>query len=246
MRSQADRNTIINNLRDPCVLENILSQDEVAELIELFNSKNNKIHKNTGPVTSDITEDFQTVPVLKNLFSRIKEHIGECRIYTSFFFKVEIPHIIHNDDDKLGPLVYKAITVPLEIEYENKNTGYPYLCMFDQYYLEGPSKFFGGSTRRDIPAYYNAHIYEYSQVQNLSTVDFPQDIYLKYLTHLQPFWLKGLSFHSAHEWKPGNGILFDCVRLHCASDFKVRKIKSKLGLSIFTALNEDAVNEPTP
>jgi len=246
MRSQAERNIIINNLQQPVVIEDLLSPDEIKELIEIFNSRDNKIHKNTGPVTSDITDGFTSIPVLQQLFERIKARIGECRIYTSFFFRVEVPHIIHNDDDKLGPLVYKAITVPLEIEYEDQFTEYPYLCMFDQYYLEGPSKFFGGSTRRDIPAYYNAHIYEYSQVQNLSDKDFPQDIYLKYLTHLQPFWLKGLSFNSAHEWKPGNGILFDCVRLHCASDFKVRKIKSKLGLSIFTALNEDVVSEQAP
>lgn len=245
MRSQADRNTIINNMQDPFSIEDLLSPDEVKELVAIFNLQNNKIHKNTGPVTSDITEGFATIPVLQRLFERIKARIGECRIYTSFFFKVEVPHIIHNDDDKLGPIVYKGITVPLELEYEAQPV-LPHLCFFDQYYLEGPSKFFGNSTKRDIPAYYNAHVYEYSQVQNLSTKDFPQDIYLKYLTHCQPFWLKGLSFNSAHEWRPGNGIVFDCVRLHCASDFKVKKIKSKLGLAIFTALNEDAVGEPAP
>lgn len=236
MRSQEDRKIIVNNMRDPYVKENLLSQDEIQELIALYHSQNNKIQKNTGPVTSDTTDQFNDHPLLQKIFERIKAEIGKCRIYASFFFKVNMPHIIHNDDDKLGPIVYKAITLPLEIEYVNENTGYPYLCMFDQYYLEGPSKFFGGTTI-NIPTYYNAQVYEYSQVQNKSTEAFDTVAQSKYLTHLKPFWLKGLSFQSAQEWKPGNGIVFDCVRLHCASDFVRQGIKSKLGLSIFTALN---------
>ena len=51
-----------------------------------------------------------------------------------------------------------------------------------------------------------------------------------YLTHLEDEWLKGLSFNSAHAWQPGNAIVFDCVRLHCGSNFEGKK----LGLSIFT------------
>lgn len=236
MRSQADRDTIVNNLQDPYIKEDLLSPDEVQELIALYKSQENKIQKNTGPVTSDITDQFNSHPVLQRVFERIRAEIGECRIYTSFFFHVKMPHIIHNDDDKLGPLVYKAITLPLEVEYVAEDTGYPYLCMFDQYYLEGPSKFFGGTTI-NIPTYYNAQVYEYSQVQNKSDQEFDMVAYNKYLTHLKTFWLKGLSFQSAQQWKPGNGIIFDCVRLHCASDFIKQGIKSKLGLSIFTALN---------
>ena len=52
----------------------------------------------------------------------------------------------------------------------------------------------------------------------------------KYLSHIEDKWLKGLSFNSAHYWRPGNAIVFDCVRLHCASNF----VGKKLGLSIFT------------
>lgn len=234
-RTQKERDIISGNMAEPYLIENFLSPDDIAELIKLFHSKDNKVEKNTGPVTSDITEEFKTHPVLKRIYEQIKQEVGECVIYTSFFYKVNIPHLIHNDDDKLGPVVYKAFTLPIEIEYENENTGYPYLCMFDQYYLEGPSKFFGGS-KIDIPTYYNAQVYEYSQVQNTTDKPFPTDVYLTYMTHLRPFWLKGLSFKSALEWKPGNAIVFDCVRLHCASDFNKQGIKSKLGLSIFTAL----------
>lgn len=236
MRSLADKNTITNNIRDPYIKENILSPEEIQELIALYHQQDNKIQKNTGPVTSDITDKFNSVPVLQRLQDRIKAEVGECRIYTSFFFKVNAPHVIHNDDDKLGPIVYKAFTIPLEIEYVAEPTGYPYLCFFDQFYLEGPAKFFRGS-KINIPTYYNTQVYEYSEVQNKSLFPFDQAVYDKHLTHLKDFWLRELSFQSAQEWKPGNAIVFDCVRLHCASNFVKQGIKSKLGLSVFTALN---------
>jgi hypothetical protein len=236
IRTQEERDLIAANLRDPFTVENFLSQDEVNELIEMYDSNKAKIHKNTGPVTTELKDEFKTHPLLKSIHDRLQERVGECGIYTAFHFNVKFPHIIHNDDDKLGPVVYKAMTLPLRLEYEEGVSDvYPSLCMFDQYYLEGPSKFFGG-TKHEIPTYYNKQVYEYSEVQNKSTRSFDPAIYKKYLTHLQPFWLNGLSWKSAHEWKPGNAIIFDCVRLHCASDFKAQGIKSKLGISVFTYL----------
>lgn len=115
-----------------------------------------------------------------------------------------------------------------------EDRSFPYLCFFDQIYLEGPSKFFNGSS--NIPTYYNLQVYEYSKVLNLSSSIIDKGIIQKFFTHLRPKWLEGLSFKSAELWKPGNAIIFDCVRLHCASDFRTQGIKSKLGLSIFTKL----------
>ena len=62
----------------------------------------------------------------------------------------------------------------------------------------------------------------------------PLDIQSKYFTHLDPKWLEGLTLHSVLPWIPGNVVVFDCARLHAASDFRQQGIKSKLGLSIFT------------
>jgi hypothetical protein len=107
--------------------------------------------------------------------------------------------------------------------------------MFDQYYLEGPSKFFGGASI-EVKEFYNSIVYEYSQVQNLTSEPFNNELHMKYLSHIKPHWLKGLSFNSAHEWRPGNAIIFDAVRLHCASNFIAQGIKSKLGISVFTQL----------
>jgi hypothetical protein len=236
VRTQEERDTIVSNLKEPFSVENFLSHDEVSQLVDMYYSTQNKIEKNTGPVTTELRDLFKTDPLLKRIHERMMEYVGECVVYTGLHFNVKFPHIIHNDDDKLGPVVYKAMTLPLQIEYE-EGVGdvYPNLCMFDQYYLEGPAKFFGG-TKKEIPSFYNEPVYEYSQVQNKSTVSFDPLLIKKYFTHLQPFWLNGLSFNSAHVWKPGNAVIFDAVRLHCASDFKTQGIKSKLGLSVFTAL----------
>ena len=250
MRQKKHKDYISSHLIDPFTIEKFLSDDEIKELIKIYTEGKTKIYKNTGPVTVNIDEDIKDYSVFQNIFSRIKTIIGDCEVYTAFLFYVEIPHIIHNDDAFDFPLVHKGIAIPLEINYEAENTGHPSLCFFDQYYLEGPSKFFNKS--RDIPTFYNKCVYEYSEVQNKTDQKFDPEIKKKYFTHLKDHWLEGLSFKSAQPWVPGNAIFFDCARLHAASDFKSQGIKSKLGLSIFTCLNPDkvinesAVNEKSP
>jgi hypothetical protein len=107
---------------------------------------------------------------------------------------------------------------------------HPKLCFFDQFYFHGPSKFFNGDTT--IPTYYNKQVYDYKDINGLVSTPFVDND--NYFTHLKLQWLEGLSLHSALDWVPGNAIVFDSVRLHCASDFRKLGIKSKLGISIFT------------
>ena len=104
------------------------------------------------------------------------------------------------------------------------------MCIFDQYYLNGPSKFFNGS--EDIVGYYNSHVYEYSDVISLTNQPFDETFRIKYLSHLEPNWLNGLSIHSMIKQTLNSAIVFDTVRLHCSTNFK----QSKLGLSFFTKL----------
>jgi hypothetical protein len=159
----------------------------------------------------------------------IENSIGPFDITAAFFFQTAFPHIIHNDDTfELPDTVYKAITIPLSME--GFSGEYPKLCFFDQFYFHGPSKFFNGDDV--IPTYYNKQIYDYRDVSEL--VDSPFVDNNNYFTHLKPQWLEGLSLHSALDWIPGNALVFDSTRLHCASDFRNLGIKIKLGISIFT------------
>ena len=109
-------------------------------------------------------------------------------------------------------------------------TQFPKLCFFDQFYFHGPAKFFNGDN--SIPTYYNKQIYAYSLVDGLIDSLFVDTDNL--FTHLKPNWLEGLSLHSTLDWKPTTALIFDSVRLHCASDFRNLGITSKLGISIFT------------
>jgi hypothetical protein len=130
------------------------------------------------------------------------------------------------------PDVYKGITLPLEI-IRTSGHSLPKLCFFDQYYFHGPAKFFNGDT--DISTYYNKQIYDYTNVDGISdNMIIDESTRVLYLTHLKSLWLKGLTVWGTLNWKPTSALIFDSVRLHCASDFRKIGIKSKLGISIFT------------
>lgn len=227
MRSSEDKQYLRSRLEDAVSIENFLDNDEINELIELYHNKD-KIHKNTGPVVSYLQDE----PIFEKLVTRLKPLIGDFKVYSAAYFYVTFPHIIHNDDQFDLPKTFKAITLPLQLTYSGPKKELPSFCVFDQYYLDGPAKFFNGS--KDIPTYYNKQVYEYSNVENKTDQPFPEDVRLKYLTHLKKSWLEGFSIKSIHQWQPGSAIIFDAVRLHCASDFRQLGISSKLGISIFT------------
>jgi hypothetical protein len=228
MRTKSQIDFIKGRISDPYSIESFLTKKEIVDLIDIFKrTQDRKVYKNTGPVTLNLVLDD---PVISTILDKLKSKIGNFAVTAAFFFYTETPHIIHNDDTfELPDGVYKAVTLPLEL---TRDTGeeLPELCFFDQFYFHGPAKFFNGST--DIPTFYNRQVYEYSEVDGLSDREFCDSNSL--LTHLKPAWLKGLSLHSSIEWRPGNAIVFDSVRLHCASDFTRLNITGKLGISIFT------------
>jgi len=225
MRTQEQINLIKQHIGDPYSVEQFVSEEDINELIEIYN-QGSKTFKNTGPVTLDI-KNYIDLPVFQRVLAGIKTEIGEFEVTAGLFFKTDYPHVIHNDDTfELPDTVYKAITIPLAVE----GTGIPKLCFFDQCYFHGPAKFFNGDN--NIPTYYNQQVYDYTNVDRVVDQSFIDQH--QYFTHLKPRWLQGLSLHSAIDWIPTQAIIFDSVRLHCASDFRQLGIKSKLGLSIFT------------
>ena len=235
MRTPEQIVCIKSRIIDPYSIENFISADDVKHLIDLYNAQDaepNKVYKNTGPVTVDI-KDFLDDVVIKRILEKLRSEIGNFEITAGLFFWTNYPHIIHNDDTfELPDGVYRAITIPLKLDRIIDSEEFPKLCFFDQFYFHGPAKFFNGD--KNIPTYFNKQVYEYSQVHNVVTTElYDSD---KLFTHLKAKWLKGLSLHSSLPWVPGNAIIFDSVRLHCASDFRRLNITSKLGISIFTTL----------
>jgi hypothetical protein len=228
MRTPEQIYNIQKTIGDPYAVADMLSHDDCIHLINLFKNNRSKIIKNTGPITLNLSSYFDDL-VIKKIINQLKTQIGDFEITASFFFETDYPHIIHNDDTfELPNSVYKAITLPLRLD--NFNGVYPKLCFFDQFYFHGPSKFFNGD--ESIPTYYNKQVYDYQDVSGLVNIPFADNN--KHFTHLKPQWLEGLSLHSTLDWIPGHALIFDSVRLHCASDFRNLGIKSKLGISIFT------------
>ena len=234
MRTLDQINEIKSNIINPYVVADFISEQDVNYLIGLFESQSvepNKVYKNTGPITLDIKK-FINDPVVENILIKIRNEIGDFEITAGFFFYTNYPHIIHNDDTfELPSSVYRGITIPLKLYGSPKD--YPKLCMFDQFYFHGPAKFFKGETH--IDTFYNKCLYDYTDVDGLVTTNIVDTE--KLFTHVKPQWLEGLSVHSLLEWKPTSSLIFDSVRLHCASDFRQLGITAKLGISIFTKRN---------
>jgi hypothetical protein len=227
MRTASQIDEIKTQINNPYAVDNFITNNNVSELISLFETSNDKIHKNTGPVV--VNADL-THPLFLEIIHKLKNIIGEFEITSAFFFRTDYPHIIHNDDTFELPCAYKGITIPLLLE--GTFNVFPQLCFFDQFYFHGPAKFFKGDN--SIPTYYNKQVYDYADVDGLVDNRFDTATRLRYFSHLKPTWLDGLTLNSALEWKPTTAIIFDSVRLHCASDFRKLGIKSKLGISIFT------------
>lgn len=235
MRTQDQIDIIKSRIIDPYIIEDIISQEDVQHLIDLFEMQTieeEKVYKNTGPVTLDL-KLFLTDTIVSKLLDKIKLEIGQYEITAAFFFRTNYPHIIHNDDTfELPDSVYRGITIPLKAYGSDR---LPELCFFDQFYFHGPSKFFNGDT--DIPTYYNKQVYDYKDVDGVgNSMLIDESTRVNYFTHLKLAWLKGLSLWGTLKWKPTSALIFDSTRLHCASDFRQQGITHKLAISIFTKL----------
>lgn len=234
MRTEQQIIDIKSRITDPYEIEDFISTNDVEHLINLFESQKtepNVVYKNTGPVTLDI-KDYLEDPVISKIIAQLKTELGNFEITAGFFFTTNYPHIIHNDDTFELPDVYKGITIPLKL-YSGDQI--PDLCFFDQFYFQGPAKFFNGDS--DIPTYYNKQVYDYIEVDGIvGGMMIDESTRCQYFTHLKTSWLKDLTLWGTLKWKPTSALIFDSVRLHCASDFRQQGITRKLGISIFTKL----------
>ena len=133
MRTDKEKEKIEQTLSDPYLIENFITDSERYQLIDYFNNSNKKIHKITGPITLHLDESDYSTELFKNILTKISNEV-HAEVYFGHYFYTTVPHIIHNDDSYNISTPYKGINIPLET-FEDT-----YLCIFDQYYLNGPSK----------------------------------------------------------------------------------------------------------
>ena len=214
-------------------IENFLSTQELNDLYSLWNSKQEcAITKNTGPITVNL-KDIRDSDIIKCVIKKIQKQIGdECRCWGGQFFYTNVPYVIHNDDDShTFPDAFKAVSMPIKVWPEDKESSLTELVCFEQAYFEGPSKFFNGGPEQET--YYNVAVYDYEYVHNLKEQSIPKIITDKLLPHLKTEWLQGLSIDNKFKWQLGNAIVFDSLKLHASTDFRKKGIQGKLGLSLF-------------
>lgn len=229
MRTDTQKKAITDRYESATLYKGIVNQGFIDYLLNQFhNSKH--IEKNTGPVVMNYSPDREG---LQEWFEPVQKFvdnlIGESLVWGSNIFRVEKPHIIHNDDyhEKIYD-IYKTIVIPLEI---SKPTNF---VVFDQYYLDGPVKCFKGY--ENVPeTYYNKILTDYSDIVGYTDKPFNKQIYNEYLTHVPYDALHGLTVESIVRWQPGDAITFDMGKLHSAVDFISQGIDYKIGYSIFTA-----------
>ena len=156
-RTQEDKDFILDRLEETYYIENFINKDDIKEIIEIFNKAENKVHKNTGPITSAITN--YKLPVMRKITDKINNLYPDSEIYYGMYFYVERPHIIHNDDNReKWTKIYKAFNLPLKYDGETERN----LCFFDQCYLEVPSKFCNGE--KDVKTYYTTIVNDYKDL----------------------------------------------------------------------------------
>ena len=85
-RTQEDKDFILNGLEETYYIENFINKEDIKELTDIFYKAENKVHKNTGPITSAI-KDYNS-PALSKIKDKIYALYPNSEIYHGMFFYV--------------------------------------------------------------------------------------------------------------------------------------------------------------
>lgn len=225
MRTDKQIATIKAHESDPFQILDIVSVEQISNLLQVWHKSTDKLKKETGPTTVKLPKDNL---ILQSIVDKLQPMIGNFTIRHASFFDVERPHVIHIDDEFDYPVAYKAITIPLW--HNGQDT--PDFYVFDQHYYGGPAKFF--KNRKTEPkVHYNKPIIDYSTIDGLRDTGI-NEYHMSQLDHLDNEWLEGLTVKESFSWTLGSAIVFDSLQLHCSGNFANQGVKRKIGLSIFT------------
>ena len=227
---------ILDNCGPTIQLKNFISESAMIHLLNIHKHRpdSEKVFKNTGPIASKLPDTVDGH--FQDILQRVEKVLGKkIKPYGGNYFEVKKPHILHNDvphDTDILP--GKCIVIPLEKVYSRYQ--FPMLddakfYVFDQMYFDRPVKCFKNKQSAKKWEKGNEPIFSYEDVYNLHEDNRVPDIDTG---HMNDEWLEGFSVESVCNWVPGDIIIFDCARLHCASNFLDNGIQEKTGLSIFT------------
>lgn len=237
LRTPEEKSEILSRLQPSESIAGVVSSDVRQMLLDVYHNSPDKIEKNTGPTVLDYDPNKNGWPEwARTVDELITPYIGEHQIYFANFFDVTYPHRIHNDDSiKKKPRMHKNCVIPLWIE----GAEHTHFATFDQCYLDGPVKVVHGADKQKIMAstkYYNEPLTDTAELEYYTGKDFDQVLWEKYFTHQGLNRFHGLSVEGMLKWQPGNLLIFDGARIHCAADFRKVGVTRKIGLSVFTCI----------
>jgi len=236
MRIKNRQEKILETCSPTLKLKNFLSEPELIHLLNIHKDRpdSEKVFKVTGPIASKLPH--KSDKHYQNILSRVEEVLKrKVKPFGGNYFTVKKPHILHNDVPKdHATIPGKCIVLPLEkvyTKYQLPMLDDAKFYIFDQMYFDRPVKCFKNKEAAKMYAKGNEPIFTYEDVYNLHEDNRVPDVSTG---HMKDEWLEGFSVEAECNWVPGDAIIFDCARLHCASNFLENGMEEKTGLSIFT------------
>ena len=209
----------------------LFSNQEIKDMSELYNSLPITVHnKKQNIIKKRWLQKYNKS--LDDLYvSKLKEVLDEFEMdnlksdkgedFYGLFHESFSPLKLHVDSGfEENDIIFKQVVTPLLGVGETvifKNRWYGKSTSFT--INEDELKFKPGAGQND------------RSCEHLGAEEFDQEIYNKYLTHININNLKGLKVEFIYQWKVGETLIMDRSHIHCSSSNILNK---KLGLTTFT------------
>jgi len=209
----------------------LFSDQEIKNISELYNSLPVTVHNQKQNVIKKRWLQNYSKSLDTMYISKLKEVLGEFKMdnfksekgedFFGLFHESYSPLKLHVDSGfEEKDIIFKQAVTPLSPIGETvifKNRWYGKSTSFT--INEDELKFKPGAGQND------------RSCEHLGAEEFDQEIYNKYLTHININNLKGLKVEFIYQWKVGETLIMDRSHIHCSSSNILNK---KLGLTTFT------------
>ena len=238
-----------NHHQNPYMLENVLTNNCVAQLLEYW--KNNR-HRETLPnhgstlrfgyewkevqhILSDLVNEIHGTDKWQFVSGRLYYQHGVKawdRIHTDNFNKINMwrdGKKIVNAPKQNGKRFYEWI------QYNQDQLYLPWKTIVLPLQINGPA-----STVVFEQKYYGCECINWNKdhdelrpnIDNYDETKIIDSKYKKFVSHIGDNLLKGLAVHDVYEWKVGNALVWDSTQLHVSGAMNTGE--TKIGITIWT------------
>ena len=209
----------------------LFSNKEIKDILDLYNSLPITVHnKKQNIIKKRWLQNYNKS--LDNLYiSKIKEVLGEVEMdnlksekgddFYGLFHESFLPLKLHVDSGfEERDIMFKQVVTPLSSIGET-------VIFKNRWYGKSTSFTIDKNELKFTPEPGQ----NYRSCEHLGTEEFDEEIYRKYLTHIDINNLRGLKVELVYKWKVGETLIMDRSHIHSSSSNIVNK---KLGLTTFT------------